>query len=513
MIAFVFSAQAAVVDPSIELLLHFSETSGHTFADASGHGNDGSCSGSACPTMALRGAFGPGIRFDGSDVINVPVDVSETSYTSSVWFQTTQQSIGIFSVVDIGSGGHDRHIYLSGGAVCVRTWSDETICGGANAANGMWHHVAHVFGGGTGGQHVYLDGVQVAAGAKAQSDFNWQTSIQVGFSADATTQSFNGMLDEIAVFNRDLSPQEIKNLYDLGAFRQNTAIDPAGRFVVYAGRPKGCLNDRPVLQPLANGKPAGNAVLLVSCSALPEDTLAYDLLRDGSTDQYWFSFGGNQNTDARYIMKIDAAGKVIQPVVAAALASSAKYKAGATALTDAGSYVRMWTPAGAGYLYSVLIAKSNLKALNLKKVLLAPSGITNVQSSQDPSRPFLAFQVPKFTLKAFGFMTTGAPDGSSWRLSPRTDAGHFVGGLAADGLMALSDVRLKGDKLYAQPLNANGRPSVVPAVVAGAPVIGSADVSNPVGPVRFLVFGTPAGFYIARIDAVTGVRVSRPVLL
>ena len=108
------------------------------------------------------------------------LDVSETALTTSFWFRTTQPTTGMFSISvgGLGASGHDRHIYLNGGNIAARTYSNETIISvGKNYADGQWHHVAHVYGGSVGGQRLYVDGSQVAQGVKAQSDFTWQTEV------------------------------------------------------------------------------------------------------------------------------------------------------------------------------------------------------------------------------------------------------------------------------------------------------------------------------------------------
>src|SRR5439155_4415976 len=110
-------------------------------------------------------------------------NVSETSYGATLWFNTTCNNCGIFSVTNgaPGSTAHDRHIYLSSGNVCARVWNNETICTtGVNYADGRWHHVAHTFGGSVGGQKIYMDGVQRASGNKASSDFNTETNVLIG---------------------------------------------------------------------------------------------------------------------------------------------------------------------------------------------------------------------------------------------------------------------------------------------------------------------------------------------
>ncbi len=212
------------------LLLRLDETDGATtFRDASGYGNSAACEGDNCPAAGHHGRYGNAANFDGADdYVEVEVDVSETDYTLSLWFNTSCANCGIFSADrgTLGSSGNDRHLYLNGGNLCARVWNDvggtpPVICtSGANYADGTWHHAAHVFGGSVGGQRLYVDGVQKASGGKASSDFDQQTGINIGFSNDAGSPYFDGLIDEVILFDRALSQSEIEELM---AGRYNTA--------------------------------------------------------------------------------------------------------------------------------------------------------------------------------------------------------------------------------------------------------------------------------------------------
>lgn len=199
--------------PSAQLL--FDEESGATtFADSSGFGNDGTCEGSACPTAGTGGKDGNAVQFDGEDdVVTVMLDVSEEAYGLTLWFKTTCQDCGLCQV-GTGDTGHDRHLYLKRGNVCARVWKNETLCSsGTNYADGNWHQVAHTFGGGVGGQRIYVDGELQTSGNKAQSDFDWQDRVHIGCSNDAQSRYLDGTIDEVTIYPRSLSEGEVRDRY------------------------------------------------------------------------------------------------------------------------------------------------------------------------------------------------------------------------------------------------------------------------------------------------------------
>lgn len=189
--------------------------------DLSGNGNDGTIYGAAF----VDGISGKALSFDG---VNDYVEVHRSSildingkllsdYTIELWFKTPCQNCGIFSIVGGSSTppspAHDRHIYLKNGNLCQRIWNTQTICtSDTNYADSNWHHVAQNVQKGIG-QKIFVDGVQKVSGTKDISDNIWADKIWIGFSDDASFDYFNGIIDEVRIYNRTLSPDEIKVQY------------------------------------------------------------------------------------------------------------------------------------------------------------------------------------------------------------------------------------------------------------------------------------------------------------
>ena len=177
--------------------------------DGSGNGVDGEANGSP---IYGDGVDGQAMQFDGiDDYVNAVLDVPENGCTAAFWFKTTNPDCGLYAVVEnpLGDGGYDRMIYLVGGRVGVRIYDTEVIIAAVNIADGQWHHLAHVYGDTVGGQRLYVDGLLQAQGTKAQSDFDWQERIHFGWSVDASEDYFEGMLDDVRIYDRTLSLAEI----------------------------------------------------------------------------------------------------------------------------------------------------------------------------------------------------------------------------------------------------------------------------------------------------------------
>jgi len=123
-----------ITDPDLMGWWTLQEGTGATAVDWSGHGNHG---------------------IDGrNDYVSVVLDVSETEYAAALWFRTTNGNCGLMAVVqnNLGGGGHDRHVYLTGGNIKVRLWDTEEIeTTGLSLADGLWHHVVYTYGAAVGG--------------------------------------------------------------------------------------------------------------------------------------------------------------------------------------------------------------------------------------------------------------------------------------------------------------------------------------------------------------------------
>ena len=166
---------------------------------------------STAPGVAL--ASKPAVIYGGGQYVSVEIDVPETDYTVEFWFRTEDPNAGLYCVVDanLGGGGHDRHLHLSGGNIRVRTWSGPGVemSSGLNLADGQWHHLAHTLGADTNGQQIFIDGNLVVQGAKDMSNFDWQKHINIGFSNDAASQFLVGEMDELRVWSVVRTEEEI----------------------------------------------------------------------------------------------------------------------------------------------------------------------------------------------------------------------------------------------------------------------------------------------------------------
>ncbi len=227
----------ACAEPRPVAQLLFDEGSGAAdFADSSGFGNDGFCTDDAnydCPLSGVGGQDGNAVQFDGSgDTVFAPLNPSETAYAVTLWFKADCQTCGLYEVSTNyapGAGGYraDRSLYLRNGNVCARLGNRfggnnscgahencEVICSsGANYSDGLWHQVAHTFGGAVGGQRLYVDGEQVASGEQDFSDLSVGDRLRIGYGEYQYGGYFDGVLDQVTLYPRALSNGEVRDAY------------------------------------------------------------------------------------------------------------------------------------------------------------------------------------------------------------------------------------------------------------------------------------------------------------
>jgi hypothetical protein len=95
-----------------------------------------------------------------------------------------------------------------------------------NVSDDKWHHVALSYDQGAGGQAVlYIDGQQVGSGGNTAA-WSWQPGqeIELGLSHDTNSwQAFNGLLDDVRIYNRVLNDTEVTSAFG-GALVDTNAL-------------------------------------------------------------------------------------------------------------------------------------------------------------------------------------------------------------------------------------------------------------------------------------------------
>jgi uncharacterized delta-60 repeat protein len=223
-------------DVSPSILLHMDEslwdgTVGEV-RDSSGGENHGTAYGGA--TTVTGGKYGRAGSFDGVDDY---LEWSDDSFlprgtgsemTIAFWFKHTTLSSGgtIIEQWDKADGNDKAWdvIATTDGRINFRInnkgSSEEYTCSGVRTGldDGSWHHFVGIYDEGSGNIDTYIDGVIDCDGTTTYvlgSD-NASSHFHIGAKKNgATYESFyNGFIDEVAIYDRTLTPTEIQNIYN-----------------------------------------------------------------------------------------------------------------------------------------------------------------------------------------------------------------------------------------------------------------------------------------------------------
>jgi hypothetical protein len=200
------------------LVLHytFDVDEGARVTDMSGGGNDGKVQGA---TYTNEGKPGGAMSFNGDReavIVGNPSSLQLQDFTIMAWIKrgsvnkTSGREGDDAELFGYGHGG-----YMMGMCVDGRLFLSKVDLNDVDSQfairDDAFHHVAVTK---KGSQIVYyLDGVGSPA-PDYDPGFEFDTDAAVGSRADTLAHSFFGMINEVAVFNRALSGDEIKGIYD-----------------------------------------------------------------------------------------------------------------------------------------------------------------------------------------------------------------------------------------------------------------------------------------------------------
>ena len=189
-------------------------------ADVSGNNNTGIVNNTTLTTDRF-GTANSAYSFDGSSsyITTTTKYTNPTVFSISLWFNTTVAGgklIGFGSSQTGSSGSYDRHIYMSNtGQLNFGLYNNATnvLTTAGSYNDGNWHHVIVTVG--PDGSTLYVDGAVQASNAAytVPQLFNgyWRIGYDNlnGWPNAPSDFYYTGKLDDIAVFNRELTASEI----------------------------------------------------------------------------------------------------------------------------------------------------------------------------------------------------------------------------------------------------------------------------------------------------------------
>jgi len=206
----------------------FDEGSGSTAYDASDNGNNGTIYGAkwaqGAPALSGGGTSGTGLSFDGeNDYVDCGSDES-FNYLSEITIELWAKNTGITAYGQnlVYAPSNVWILHYRGAGFYLKA-EDGTTSGylhwDTSLSSGVWLHLVATWDGGT--MRLYINGekqtTEKSFGGGATGRLAAPGGLYIGKYFNSTQPWFNGLIDEVRIYNRALSEEEIRYHYNRGA--------------------------------------------------------------------------------------------------------------------------------------------------------------------------------------------------------------------------------------------------------------------------------------------------------
>ena len=227
------SAKIQTVSQGLVGSWQFSEGAGTSTRDTSPSGNTGTLTNFALTGTTtstwVQGRTGSGyaLNFDGSDdYVDIPNstlwDFGSNPMAVSMWvrFDSSKSSFLLMQKSGAGNGGFEfwwnaNSLLFSFSSITnaiTKTWVPSL---------NTWHHVVYTRSGNV--HTLYVNGASIGSTTTAGSVEDVTGALRIGGRDVDGGYELDGSLDDVRVYNRALSLQEIRNLYNTGAVKANAS--------------------------------------------------------------------------------------------------------------------------------------------------------------------------------------------------------------------------------------------------------------------------------------------------
>lgn len=199
-----------------------------TVADSSGYGNDGTPGGTGgannkpvvsadVPTTNI--VTTRSLDFDGTDdEVSASLDSAPgNSYTYTLWLRADTTTSGEFAF-SLGGNGDQNLRFTTGNKLNAMSYNDsatlQTKTGDASIQTGAWYHVTVVRDAAASELRLYLNGQLDGAAASVSGNARYNSNnVAIGRRLNTGSTYFEGQIDDVRIYNRALSAEEIAALY------------------------------------------------------------------------------------------------------------------------------------------------------------------------------------------------------------------------------------------------------------------------------------------------------------
>ena len=188
--------------------------SGTTATDITGGGNDGVLVGG--PTW-VTGHIGQALSFDGIDDsvdvdnFNIPMSMdAPKSMSAWMYIYTTYQSYN-WCVVSFSDDNKKAEVRMKADGKVQAYGGAELVAANNQPPANDWVHMCYTFDGTT--HRIYVNGVDEGSSTTANDVGNCDM-FRIGRVARFGQNPMDGMIDDVRVYDRELTPTEVQDLYN-----------------------------------------------------------------------------------------------------------------------------------------------------------------------------------------------------------------------------------------------------------------------------------------------------------
>ena len=200
----------------------------HKALDKSGQNNTGTINNMSTTTSPTIGRLGQALRFDGINDSVAGPNFSAATTTIGVWFKPSRSAAegnyfaGLAGVPGHNTYSHNSSLYLNYTSGVAKLWGIANANGSGPTFNitypfqkDTWYFATLTVE--TGIYKVYVNGVIIGSGdPSALEILSNPFYIGSGRANPGPQDFFAGAIDDVRIYDRALSPQEVKQLYNLG---------------------------------------------------------------------------------------------------------------------------------------------------------------------------------------------------------------------------------------------------------------------------------------------------------
>lgn len=224
------------------------ESTGTTAFDFSGSNNTSTLingptrlSGTNCKVGGCLSFNGVNTKVTPSNAVNL-----SSSFSFAHWIRTSTTTGQVYTIGNAG-GGNGYRFGISSGRIGFLIGDSvsytETYCGTQTVNDNQWHHIVGVYKRTSPFLFTcYIDG-NLAATTSLPSAYSAMQTSTPSFGTPPCCTPFPGQLDDIRIYNRELSAAEIKSIYNAVIYSRYFYLDDVGRDTSGAIQASGGTND------------------------------------------------------------------------------------------------------------------------------------------------------------------------------------------------------------------------------------------------------------------------------